>query len=191
MQRTQHVNRLFSKRFALSRLPLAIAATLSPLLAHAAPDWVPTRTGAFLIARAPASQTLAKTAPSYALNMIGTPELTDTNVTPLELSQPLRVTIVLKSRNEAQLDALVREVNQPGSANYRKYLTPEQFKARFAPTDGQVRAVVAHLKANGFGDITVSANNKLIFAQGNAATATDIRMPAAGRAAHRLKTQIT
>ncbi len=174
MQRTQHVNRLFSKRFALSPLPLAIAVALSPLLAHAAPDWVPTRTDAFLIARAPAaaaSQTLAKTAPSYALNMIGTPELADTNVTPLELSQPLRVTIVLKSRNEAQLDSLVREVNQPGSANYRKYLTPEQFKARFAPTDAQVRAVVAHLKANGFGDITVSANNKLIFAQGNASNA--------------------
>ncbi|MBO7840419.1 S53 family peptidase [Burkholderia pseudomallei] len=174
MQRTQHVNRLFSKRFALSPLPLAIAVALSPLLAHAASDWVPTRTDAFLIARAPAaaaSQTLAKTAPSYALNMIGTPELADTNVTPLELSQPLRVTIVLKSRNEAQLDSLVREVNQPGSANYRKYLTPEQFKARFAPTDAQVRAVVAHLKANGFGDITVSANNKLIFAQGNASNA--------------------
>ncbi|MET5020775.1 protease pro-enzyme activation domain-containing protein, partial [Burkholderia pseudomallei] len=80
--------------------------------------------------------------------------LADTNVTPLELSQPLRVTIVLKTRNEAQLDSLVREVNQPGSANYRKYLPPEQFKARFAPTDAQVRAVVAHLKASGFGDIT-------------------------------------
>ncbi|AOJ06169.1 S53 family peptidase [Burkholderia mayonis] len=174
MQRTQHVNRLFSKRFALSLLPLAIAATLSPLSAQAASDWAPTRTDAFLLTRAPAaaaSQTLAKTAPSYALNTIGTPELADTTVTPLELSQPLRVTVVLKSRNEAQLDAFLHEVNQPGSANYHKYLTPEQFKARFAPTDGQVQAVVAHLKANGFSNVTVSANNKLIFAEGNASNA--------------------
>ncbi|KVE28856.1 peptidase S53 [Burkholderia singularis] len=175
MQRTQHVNPLFPKRFALSLLPLAIAATLAPLSVQAASAWAPTHTDAFLLTRTSAttaaSQTQAKTAPSYALNTIGTPELTDTTVTPLELSQPLRVTVVLKNRNEAQLDAFLSEVNKPGSANYHKFLTPEQFKARFGPTDAQVQAVVAHLKANGFSNVSVSDNNKLVFAEGNASNA--------------------
>ena len=34
MQRTQHVNRTRSQRFALAALPLALAATLAPLPAH-------------------------------------------------------------------------------------------------------------------------------------------------------------
>ncbi|WP_323122344.1 S53 family peptidase [Burkholderia alba] len=181
MQRTRQVNRLSSKRFALSLLPLAVAATLAPLSAHAATSWVGTRTDAFLLsstpAAAPAAQsqaqgaTAAAATPSYSLNSIGTPALTDTVVTPLELSQPLHVTVVLKSRNDDQLDAFLQAVNQPGNASYHKYLTPEQFKARFAPTDAQVQAVVAHLKANGFSNIHVTDNNKLISADGNATNA--------------------
>ncbi|KVS26490.1 S53 family peptidase [Burkholderia cepacia] len=176
MQRTQHVNRTLSQRFALAALPLAVAATLAPLPAQAATSWVPTRTAAFLLSNAPAAAASAASAasqaqPAYSLNSIGTPGLTDTHVTPLELSQPLHVTVVLKNRNTDQLDAFLRDVNQPGSANYRKYLTPAQFKARFAPTDDQVAAVVAHLKANGFSNVTVSENNTLVSADGNATNA--------------------
>ena len=36
MQRTQHVNRTLSQRFALAALPLAVAATLAQLHAQAA-----------------------------------------------------------------------------------------------------------------------------------------------------------
>ncbi|KVF64238.1 peptidase S53 [Burkholderia cepacia] len=173
MQRTQHVNRTRSQRFALAALPLALAATLAPLPAQAATSWVPTRTAAFLLSNAPAAAASAATQaqPAYSLNSIGTPALTDTHVTPLELSQPLHVTVVLKNRNTDQLDAFLRDVNQPGSANYRKYLTPAQFKARFAPTDDQVAAVVTHLKANGFSNVTVSENNTLVSADGNATNA--------------------
>ncbi|MGS0894643.1 S53 family peptidase [Burkholderia stagnalis] len=177
MQRTQHVNRTSLHRFALAALPLAVAATLASQPARAATSWVPTRTAAFLLSNAPAPAAAqaqvasAATATGYSLNSVGTPALTDTQVTPLELSQPLHVTVVLKNRNTDQLDAFLRDVNLPGSASYHKYLTPAQFKARFAPTDDQVAAVVAHLKANGFGNITVSENNALISADGNATNA--------------------
>ncbi len=179
MQRTQQVNRQSSNRFALALLPLAVAATLAPLSAHAATSWVATRTDAFLQASTPAAAVAqsqaqgasAAVAPTYTLNSVGAPTLTDTVVTPLELSQPLHVTIVLKNRNEDQLDTFLHDVNQPGSASYHKYLTPDQFKARFAPTDAQVQAVVSHLKANGFSNIQVTDNNKLISADGNATSA--------------------
>ncbi|KVT07002.1 peptidase S53 [Burkholderia sp. MSMB1078WGS] len=173
MQRTQHVNRTFLQPFALTAIAVGVAATMVPLSAQAAAEWVQTRTSAFLLSNAQAtaaSQALAASAaaPNYSLSSIGTPALTDTHVTPLELSQPLHVTVVLKNRNTDQLDAFLRDVNQPGSASYRRYLTPAQFKARFAPTDAQVAAVVAHLKASGFGNIAVSENNTLISADGNA-----------------------
>ncbi|WP_175950816.1 S53 family peptidase [Burkholderia sp. BCC0405] len=162
MQRTRYVNRKFLQRVALTAIPFGVATTMIPLPTLAATNWVPTRTHAFLLSNAPAAT------PSYSLNSAGTPALTDTHVTPLELSQPLHVTVVLKNRNADQLDAFLRDVNQPGSASYHKYLTPAQFKARFSPTDAQVATVVTHLKANGFSNITVSDNNTLISADGNA-----------------------
>jgi xanthomonalisin len=162
----------FSKRFSLAVLPLAVAATL-PLSAHAATSWITTSTNAFLlpvVQNAAASQTQAArvaTPKTYALNINGTPALTNTAVTQLEASQPLNITVVLKGRNDAQLDAFLNELNDPGSAHYHQYLTPAQFKSHFSPTDAQVQAVVSHLRASGFGNITVSENNKLVFAEGN------------------------
>lgn len=160
------------QRFALSLLPLAAAAAFAQP-AHAAASWVATRTNAFLLPAA-ASTTGAASAtqavPSYALNRSGTPALADTLVTPLEISAPLHIGVVLKTRNESELDTFLAELNRPGNAQYHRYLTPEQFKARFGPTDAQVQAVVKHLQASGFTNIEVSANNKLVTAQGNANT---------------------
>ncbi|MGH8782696.1 S53 family peptidase [Paraburkholderia sp.] len=175
MKKVVHVKRVSPAGFARALLPMAVAATLLPLSAYAADSWVATRTAAFLQpaqAATAAAQSEARGATagvaSYTLGTHAAAELNNALVTPLEVSQPLHVTVVLKGRNESQLDAFLREVAQPGSAHYRQYLTPEQFKARFAPTDAQVQAVVAHLKASGFTNIAVSANNKLVTAEGNA-----------------------
>ncbi|SDH01782.1 sedolisin-B Serine peptidase. MEROPS family S53 [Paraburkholderia phenazinium] len=175
MKKVMQVNSVFSRDFARALLPLAIAATLIPMSAQAADSWVSTRTGAFLVPSAPAASTAVQSGASNAAAAptgyaLGNTEaaLTNTLVTPLEISQPLHITVVLKGRNDDQLDTLISQLNQPGSANYHKYLTPQQFNARFAPTDAQVQAVVAHLKANGFSNITVSSNNRLVSADGNA-----------------------
>ncbi|MEQ5843580.1 S53 family peptidase [Paraburkholderia acidicola] len=179
MKKVTHVNSTFSKGFTKALLPLAIAATLIPLSAQAvntSNNWVATRTGAFLQAAAPSAntatqseaQSTATKTGAFTLGASVATGVVNTLVTPLELSQPLHVTVVLKNRNQDQLDAFLRELAQPGSPNYRQYLKPAQFKARFAPTDAQVQAVVEHLRANGFSNIQVSANNKLVSAEGNA-----------------------
>jgi xanthomonalisin len=175
MKKVMQVNSVFPRDFTRALLPLAIAATLIPLSAQAADSWVSTRTGAFLAPSAQAASTAvqpeasstAAASTGYTLGNTAA-ELSNTLVTPLEISQPLHITVVLKGRNDDQLNALLLELNQRGSANYHKYLTPAQFKSRFAPTDAQVQAVVAHLKANGFSNITVSPNNLLVSADGNA-----------------------
>lgn len=175
MKKVVQVKRVSPARFAKALLPMAVAATLLPLSAHAADSWVATKTAAFLQpaqAATAAAQSEARGAvtgtASYTLGTHAVSELDNALVTPLEVSQPLHVTVVLKGRNQDELATFLRDVAQPGSRSYHQYLTPEQFKARFAPTDAQVQAVVAHLKASGFSNIEVSENNKLITAQGNA-----------------------
>ncbi|MEX3791523.1 protease pro-enzyme activation domain-containing protein [Paraburkholderia sp. BR14374] len=167
MQTIYFGNRKFPRAFELAALSLGVAVTMIPLSARAETDWVSTRTQAFLLSNAPAPA--GTSAPqSYSLNSLGNPALTDTNVTPLELSQPLHIAVALRHRNEETLDRFLRDLNQPGSPSYHRYLTPAEFKARFSPTDAQVTAVVAHLKANGFLNVSVSENNMLISADGNA-----------------------
>ena len=175
MSKNKKASHLISKRLALDALPVAIAfaAAQLPALAHAATSWTATSTEAFLLPGAQSRATVQSEGPGvaaqtgYALNVNGAPPLTNTRVMPLEITRPLHLTVVLKGRNDAQLDTFLSELEDPGSANYHRYLTPAEFKDRFGPTEAQVQAVVSHLRANGFRDITVSANNKLVTADGN------------------------
>ncbi len=73
----------------------------------------------------------------------------------------------LKLRDQPRLDTLTRELIA-GSRDVRP-LTPQEFKARHAPTASQADAVAAYLKAQGFHDVEVADNNLLVSATGRAA----------------------
>ena len=154
-------------------LPMALALALSPLSAHAATDWAPTRSHAALLKTVAASPATPGQTPStrttYAVNRHGTPQVTSV-VSPLDNSKPLHVAVSLTLRNASPLQTFIKDVNTPGTAVFGKFLTAEQFKASFAPTDVQVQAVVTHLQQSGFTHITVSSNNTLVYADGNAGT---------------------
>jgi xanthomonalisin len=175
MSKNKKSSHPISKRFTRDALSLALAMASAPLplIAHAASAWTATATEAFLLPRtrstaAAQSEAAGAAARSgYALNVNGAPPLTNTRVTPLEVSRPLHITVVLKGRNEAQLDAFLSQLDERGSPNYHRYLTPAEFKDRFGPTEAQVQRVVAHLRASGLRNIAVSANNTLISADGN------------------------
>ncbi|HEY2623584.1 MAG TPA: protease pro-enzyme activation domain-containing protein [Dyella sp.] len=146
-------------------LPMALALALCPMSGHAATAWGTTGTHAALLK---AQSTSAATA-SYVINAHGRPKV-QAQVSPLASTQVLHVAVSLNLRNAAQLQAFNKSVNTPGSANYHQFLTPDQFKAAYAPTDAQVQSVVTHMQQSGFTNITVSPNNTLVFADGNAAT---------------------
>jgi xanthomonalisin len=139
-------------------LPLALSLCMT---AQAQDAWVATRTHAGL--QGAGSQT-------FKLAMTHHPVVHATQIAPLELSKPLHVSVSLNLRNVTELETLLEELHNPHSPNYQKFLTPEQFKARFAPTDDQVKSVVAHLTAHGFRNIEVAPNNMLVSADGSAAT---------------------
>lgn len=53
------------------------------------------------------------------------------------------------ARDSVELTALIEAQNQPGSPEYHKWLTPQQFEQRFGPTPATISAVTAELAARG------------------------------------------
>src|ERR1017187_4872111 len=67
----------------------------------------------------------------------------------LESSRRLDVGIGLPLRNREKLTNLLQEVYQPSSANFRHYLTADQFAASFGPSQEDYQAVTDFAKAHG------------------------------------------
>lgn len=73
----------------------------------------------------------------------------------------LRLSIALPLRNEAELDELLPRLYDPQSASYQKFLTVEEFTARFGPSQEDYDAVLRFAAANGL-RVTATAPNRLL-----------------------------
>lgn len=71
-------------------------------------------------------------------------------VAPAAASQPVDFEVFLPLRNTAGLDTLLKQQQDPASANYHKWLTPAQFHVQFGPTDADMAQAAAALTAQGF-----------------------------------------
>ena len=76
------------------------------------------------------------------------------------------ISIALAVRNQAGLDAFIASVSNPASANFRQFITPQQFAASYGQTPAAVAQVLAYLQAQGFTALKVNASNLLISASG-------------------------
>ncbi|MGA5817089.1 protease pro-enzyme activation domain-containing protein [Kitasatospora sp. NPDC094028] len=83
--------------------------------------------------------------------------------------QQISVAVSLKLRNTEALDHFLTAVTTPGSPQFGKYLTPEQFTAQFGPTQQDVAQVKAYLAAQGLTVTEVSANRQVVSAHGTTA----------------------
>jgi len=68
----------------------------------------------------------------------------------LPATQTLRFDIVLPLRDRAGLQNFVQEVEDSASPSYHRFLTPQEFTARFGPSQEDWDALVAFAKASGF-----------------------------------------
>lgn len=84
-----------------------------------------------------------------------------TPVGPLPGAQTMQLSIVLPLRNQAGLTALLGQLYDPSSANYRHFLSVDQFTERFSPTVEDYQSVVNFAQANGF-RVTATPANRLI-----------------------------
>ena len=68
----------------------------------------------------------------------------------LPATQAIHFDVVLALRDRAGLQTFVQEVNDPTSRSYHQFLTPQEFTARFGPSQEDWDALVAFAKASGF-----------------------------------------
>jgi kumamolisin len=65
-------------------------------------------------------------------------------------TQIMRFDVVLPLRHQPELENFLQELYDPSSASYRHFVTPEEFTARFGPSQEDWDALVAFAKASGF-----------------------------------------
>jgi subtilase family serine protease len=68
----------------------------------------------------------------------------------LPASQLMSINVVLPIRNQAGLDQFLADIANPMSMQYQQYISPEEFTARFGPTQTDYNTVVHYLKQYGF-----------------------------------------
>ena len=86
------------------------------------------------------------------------------HLTPLGLlpaTNQLRLAIGLPLRDRAGLEDFVAQVYNPASPNFRQFLTPAEFTARFGPTEADYAAVKKFAQTNGL-TITATHGNRLL-----------------------------
>jgi subtilase family serine protease len=71
-------------------------------------------------------------------------------VAPMASGETLQLDLVLPLRDPAGLKGFLADIYNPSSPNYRHFLTPQEFTARFGPTQDQYDAVLRFAKNYGF-----------------------------------------
>jgi subtilase family serine protease len=84
-------------------------------------------------------------------------------------SQSIGFRLYLGWRDASAAAVLAASVSNPTSASYGHYLTPTQFRQRFAPTAADVASVQNWLRASGFKVSYTPLNNHFVAASGTAA----------------------
>jgi subtilase family serine protease len=68
----------------------------------------------------------------------------------LPATKLMAINVVLPIRDQAGLDQFLANINNPMSLQYSQYVTPQEFTARFGPTQNDYDTVVRYLKQYGF-----------------------------------------
>jgi subtilase family serine protease len=84
----------------------------------------------------------------------------------MQSTEPLSFAITLPLRNRETLTNLLRDITNPTSANYRHYLTREEFTERFGPTEEDYNAVKDFARANRLNVRSEHANRMLLEVHG-------------------------
>jgi len=79
----------------------------------------------------------------------------------------LQLAIGLPLRNQAELDELVRQLYDPASTNFHKFLTPDAFAARFGPTESDYQAVIEFARSNGLAVVGRHPNRVVLDVEGS------------------------
>ena len=68
----------------------------------------------------------------------------------LPATRTLHFDIVLALRHQPELENFLQELYDPSSSSYRQFVTPQEFTARFGPSQEDYDALIGFAKASGF-----------------------------------------
>jgi kumamolisin len=72
-----------------------------------------------------------------------------TDLGPSDTSQTITATVVLKIHNQQDLENYIQETVTPGSSHYHKYLSVNQFRSHYAPSNGDINKVIHYFAQYG------------------------------------------
>lgn len=107
------------------------------------------------------------------------------------------VVLTLPLRDAAGLDALLTHLYSPGDPAYHRFITPDEFAAKFGPTQADYDAAARWARAQGL-TVTATHRSRLLLEVSGPASATEaafgvqleqVKVPAAGGRAARLARQ--
>ena len=105
-----------------------------------------------MLANAMPQSAAAATAPQVALPYPTPATPTAIDLGPLTAQSgatPISITIALRLRQLNEAETLLQSLSTPGDPQFHRFLTADQFVARFAPTDADVARIIATLAKYG------------------------------------------
>jgi len=142
---------------------IAIAVSLAAAIAGPSVASAQDSAAASASASAEAMTTIAGNRPDEAAEFASGPEI--------GAAQSMRMQIVLALHNQGALDKLLSAQQDPSSPQYHQWLTPDEFNARFGPTQSEVSVVSSWLARKGFTVQSAIAARRAIVFSGPAAAA--------------------
>jgi subtilase family serine protease len=89
-------------------------------------------------------------------------------------SQPLAMRLTMALRNRDDLAKLLADQQDPSSAQYHRWLSPDAFTSRFGPTDADLARVSRWLKKKGFTVDSADASTREVSFTGTVAQAQNV-----------------
>jgi autotransporter-associated beta strand protein len=87
----------------------------------------------------------------------------------LPATNRLQLSIGLPFRNTNELSAVLADIYDPSSPQYRHFLSRDEFARRFGPTEADYQKVISFMRANGFKVQNTFSNRMLVDVEGSVA----------------------
>jgi kumamolisin len=91
-------------------------------------------------------------------------------VSRMAATENMELTLVLQHRNQPQLQKFLSDLQNPKSANYRKYLTVDQFTAKYGPSQNDYESVKTWAKQSGLKILADARNRQILRVSGPVST---------------------
>jgi len=85
-----------------------------------------------------------------------------TPIGPLPATNHLRLAFGLPLHHHEDLPTLLQQMYDPDSTNFHRYLSPEQFTAKFGPTEADYQKVLQFARSNGLAVVGTYGNRQLV-----------------------------